>query len=91
MRVDVIGVDMAHSDRTINSIIWRLTGGLFIILLVVFDHWTKGLALAGLGSGDLDLIPGILKLHYLQNTGAAFSILEGQQSFFLILTPLLIL
>ena len=91
MRVDVIGVDMAHSDRTINSIIWRLTGGLFIIFLVVFDHWAKGLALAGLGSGDLDLIPGILKLHYLQNTGAAFSILEGQQSFFLILTPLLIL
>lgn len=91
MRVDVMGVDMAHSERTINSIIWRLTGGLFIILLVVFDHWTKGLALVGLRSGDLDLIPGILKLHYLQNTGAAFSILEGQQSFFLLLTPLLIL
>ena len=81
---------MAHSERTINSIIWRLTGGLFIIFLVVFDHWTKGLALVRLRSGDLDLIPGILKLHYLQNTGAAFSMLENQQWLFTLVTFLVI-
>ncbi len=84
-------VYMTHSGKTGNFIIWQIIECLSVILLIVFDHWTKWLAIERLGGNDLDLLPGILKLHYLQNTGAAFSILEGQQVFFLILTPLLIL
>ncbi|MFD1318596.1 signal peptidase II [Loigolactobacillus zhaoyuanensis] len=38
-----------------------------------------------------NLIPNLLSLTYLRNNGAAWSILEGKQLFFLILTPLVIL
>ena len=40
---------------------------------------------------DIILIPGVLQLHYLENSGAAFSILTGRLFVFYILTPLLCL
>jgi signal peptidase II len=65
---------------------------LIFFLLVLFDQWTKHLAIAGLmGQEDIILIPNVLQLHYLENTGAAFSILENRMSLFYILTPILCL
>ncbi len=62
-----------------------------IVLLGLIDQYTKLLAVDYLkDSSDFILIPGVLQLHYLENTGAAFSILEGKQMFFAILTPILL-
>jgi len=38
---------------------------------------------------SVDLWPGVFRLHYCENTGAAFSILEGQIWFFVLLTVIL--
>lgn len=52
-------------------------------LLVLFDQWTKGLAVRHLKNGEpFILIGNILELVYVENTGAAFGILKGQQWFF---------
>lgn len=40
---------------------------------------------------EKEFIPGILSLTYLRNEGAAWSMLEGKQWFFLILTPIVII
>lgn len=53
------------------------------ILILVADQITKFLTVANipLYSG-VDVIPGIVGLTYVQNDGAAFSMLEGQQWLF---------
>lgn len=57
-----------------------------LVLLLIFDQWTKLLAISHLkGQADIELLPGIFSLHYLENHGAAFGILRDQQWVFLIL------
>lgn len=59
-------------------------------ILVFIDQWTKQLAVSHLmDQGNIILIPGVLQLHYLENTGAAFSIMENKTIFFCIITPIL--
>lgn len=60
---------------------------IYVIILVAFDQITKLIARTTLSSGDVDIIPGVLQLHLLFNTGAAFSILTGKTILFYILTP----
>ena len=58
-----------------------------ILLCVAIDQWSK-LQIArtmDLGTGKT-LIPGILDLTYTQKTGAAFSILTGQQTLLIVVT-----
>ncbi|MBQ1281763.1 MAG: signal peptidase II [Oscillospiraceae bacterium] len=56
---------------------------------VALDQITKLLTLANIPLGGyVEAIPGLFHFTYLQNTGAAFSILQGQRTFFLILTAL---
>lgn len=58
-----------------------------IILLVIFDQFTKYLALAKLkGKESVDIIKNVLELEYLENRGAAFGMLQNQRVFFVILT-----
>ena len=60
---------------------------LIISVPVFLDQLTKHLAVLYLkGQGSIVLIPGVLELFYLENRGAAFSILQDQQWFFYILT-----
>lgn len=60
---------------------------IFLCVLVFFDQWTKHLSVVYLkGQDPYELIPGVLEFRYLQNNGAAFSILQDQQFFFYILT-----
>ena len=67
---------------------------LFILstaVLVAFDQWTKSLAVEHLkGQEDISLIPGVLRLHYLENRGAAFGIFQDQRAFLLILTAIIL-
>ena len=62
-----------------------------IFILILLDQWTKSIAVSKLmNSPDFIIIPGVLQLHYLENTGAAFSLLEGKQILFAIITPILV-
>ena len=68
---------------------------LFALAITGADQLVKYLIVANIPlHGDAPLIPGIIKLTYVQNRGAAFSMLEGMQwlfvVIFVILTALLI-
>lgn len=63
-----------------------------IALLVFLDQLTKLFAVNNLkGADDIIIIPSVFQLHYLENTGAAFSMLEGKQLLFSILTPIMLI
>lgn len=59
------------------------------IFFVVIDQLTKILAASSLKSGDFVIIKNGLVLHYLENKGAAFSMLSGKGIVFIILTPII--
>ncbi len=65
---------------------------LYICLIVGFialDQITKYLAIVYLkGQGTKPLLDGVLHLTYTENSGAAFSILKGKQSFLVLFTSL---
>lgn len=62
----------------------------FIIIMiigVILDQVTKAVAVSGLsGITTLPLIPNVLHLTYIENTGAAFSMFSGMQAMLIILT-----
>ena len=69
---------------------------LFILAIVAVDQWTKWLVVENIPLyGHVDFIPSFLGFTYTQNTGAAWSMLSGQQWLFVvvfvILTALLLL
>ena len=58
--------------------------GLFTAAIVALDQWTKALVRAEIPYGTgVQLIPGVVQLTYVRNTGAAFSMLRGARWFFL--------
>ena len=65
----------------------------FIIALagVILDQLSKYMAAHFLqGTDGIDLIPGVFRLTYLENRGAAFGVLQGQQWFFYIITAVIL-
>lgn len=57
------------------------------ILLVVFDQWTKQLAVSYLkGKEPIVLIKGVFELLYLENKGAAFGLFQNHRIIFLCTT-----
>ena len=62
---------------------------LFAAGIVAADQLTKILTVANIALyQDVELIPGVLGLTYVQNTGAAFSSFEGQQWLFAVIFTL---
>ena len=63
-----------------------------IVLLVLLDQLTKGLAVRYLKPmpEGMKLIPGIFRLLYLENRGSAFGLLQGQFVFFTIFTIIIL-
>ena len=60
---------------------------ILMVILTLLDQWTKSLVVHHLkDQSDIILIPGIFRLHYLENRGAAFGILQNQRIVFVILT-----
>lgn len=77
-----------NKKKTIISFGLILTLG--VIILTFIDQWTKHLAVQHLkDQSSIVLIPGVFELQYLENTGAAFGILNNQLWFFYIVTILL--
>ena len=69
----------------------KITIPLTIVLLIVLDQLVKWTIVSNIKLGEVKgFIPSIMSLTYLQNTGAAFSILENQQWLFTIITLLVI-
>ena len=56
-------------------------------VIVALDQYSKAMVVANIPlNGYVEAIPGLFHLTYIQNTGAAFSMLEGRQGFFLLVT-----
>ncbi|MEY8390637.1 signal peptidase II [Lachnospiraceae bacterium] len=61
------------------------------ICFIFLDQFTKYLALTHLKDGtSVILIPGVFQLHYLENRGAAFGMMQGMKHWFVIGTILLL-
>ena len=59
---------------------------LFALGIVGVDQLVKYLIVANIPLyGQAPLVPGIMKLTYVQNTGAAFSLFEGMQWMFVVI------
>lgn len=68
-----------------------LTAVIVIAAGVILDQWSKYMAVLHLqGTDGVDLIPGVFRLTYLENRGAAFGVLQGQQWFFYIITAVIL-
>ena len=65
---------------------------LIVGVITALDQITKALVVANIPIGGyVEAIPGLFHLTHIHNTGAAFSILTGQRTFFLIITALFLL
>lgn len=65
---------------------------LTVVLLVALDQFSKYLAVLYLQPvSTAPLLPGVLQLFYVENDGAAFSILAGNQIFLIIITTVALL
>ena len=75
-----------------KKIMWRLVSVILLVaLLVGGDQWVKDWVVTHIPLGSSRVvIPGLLNLTYLQNRGAAFSILQDQQFFFIALTAVVV-
>lgn len=66
-------------------------GVLLSAFLIWLDQFTKHLAVEGLrGQRPFVLLPGVFELRYLENQGAAFGVLQGKRTFFLVVTVLMV-
>ena len=64
----------------------------FVGAVILLDRVTKTWAVNTLkGQPDIVLIPGVLVLRYLENTGMAFGLLKNQQILFYIMTFLVLI
>ena len=62
-----------------------------VCFLLVLDQFTKYLASARLKNGtDIILIKDIFRLHYLENQGAAFGLLQGRKLWFVAVTVIML-
>lgn len=60
---------------------------LFMLVLVAIDQWSKVWTVEHIALDDvIEFLPGFLNLAYLRNYGAAYSILQNQQTFFIVIT-----
>ena len=69
----------------------QLTGLAAVIAIVALDQWTKALAVLHLkDQADINLIQGIIELHYLQNYGASFGMLQNRTVLFAVFTTIVL-
>lgn len=63
-----------------------------VVLLLWADQFTKHLAVSHLKNGNsVVLIQNVFQLHYLENRGAAFGLLQGQKIWFVVSTSCMLI
>lgn len=63
-----------------------------VIILVLIDQITKYMAQKALrGKSSFPIIKGVFELHYLENRGSAFGLLQGQRIFFIVTAALMLM
>lgn len=73
------------------SLAWRLrVSGLLGAVILVFDQLSKFAVRSAGASLAVTLIPGVIDLRYVQNTGAAFSFGEGHGLAFVVLAVVVV-
>ena len=75
--------DMNKKNTNIKRYIISI---ILFAVLIVLDQFTKFWAASSLQDGPLALIDGVFEFYYLENHGAAFSMLQNAQVFFIIIT-----
>ena len=76
---------------TKKKIITLILDFIFIVLLIIGDQVTKSTAITNLkGQESINLIDGVLHLHYLENFGAAFGMLQNQKLFFIFMAVIIL-
>lgn len=71
-----------------NSYLCYIFGAAFLLIL---DQWTKYLASVYLKDGSsIILIRDVFQLHYLENRGAAFGLLQGRKLWFVAITVIML-
>lgn len=74
-----------------RRIILLIVDLLLAILLISFDQLTKYYAVLMLkDQPPYSVVDGVFELHYLENNGAAFGILQGQKFFFLFIAAIVL-
>ena len=63
---------------------------LCVLVGIAVDQYTKYLAVAQLKEAPISIIDGVFELHYLENRGAAFGMLQNKQWFFLLITVVIL-
>lgn len=77
-------------QRILNKPIFL--GFLSSIILIILDQITKYFAVLKLKDAPaIPIITDVFELEYLENRGAAFGILQGQKTFFVILTIIMLI
>lgn len=75
-----------------RSIAWGVKGCWLAPAAFVLDRISKIWAAGTLrGQGDIRLWPGVLRLTYVENTGAAFGLFQGQQTLLAAITGIVLL
>jgi signal peptidase II len=68
-----------------------LLDAILLIVLIVADQITKYLAVENLkGNEPFVIINGVFELHYLENRGAAFGLLQNQKAFFVVIAVIIL-
>ena len=74
------------NNKVNNSAKVLILDAVFTAILIFVDQLTKIMCTSLKDSGPVVLINNVLELHYLENRGAAFGILQGQRVIFLIIS-----
>lgn len=74
-----------------KGLIRMITYYIIAFIIIIIDQFTKYLTISSISLGEIiKVLPGILSFTYIQNTGAAWSILQGQMIFFYIVTIIVV-
>ena len=79
-----------------NHIVHYFTAIIVVLITLIFDQWTKYLAVINLKNQEpFTIIKDVFELQYLENRGAAFGLLQDQRLYFyfcmLLITVLVII
>ena len=75
-----------------DKIMQYILMSLFAIFLISVDQLSKCLTVANIPlHGEINAIPGLFHFTYVQNTGAAFSMMSGSRWFFVIVVSILLI